>query len=71
MKDFQSSYDRKSTSRMYKRGLELFLEWYGKDSEAVLAESKNDLTVRAKNPVEAKQKAKRVEKLRVRAGDNC
>lgn len=64
MEDFLSSYDRKSTSRMYKRGLDLFLEWYGKDIEAVLAERKNDLTVRAnENLVEAKQRAKRFEKL--------
>jgi hypothetical protein len=42
MEDFLNPYDRKSTSRVYKRGLELFLEWYGKDIEAALAERKDE-----------------------------
>jgi len=49
---------------MYKRGIELFCEWYAKDVETILQERKDDLTPRANEPlVDAKQRASRYEKL--------
>jgi len=38
---------KKSTYKSYKRGLELFLEWYGKDADTVLEERKADITSEA------------------------
>ena len=35
---------KKGTYKSYKRGLELFLEWYGKDADTILAERKVDIT---------------------------
>lgn len=64
MNDFLDSYGKKTTRRMYKRGLELFVEWYEKDVDTILAERKDDLTPRPnENPVEVKQRKKRFEKL--------
>ena len=34
----------KGTFKSYRRGLELFLEWYGKDADTVLEERKADIT---------------------------
>jgi len=49
---------------MYKRGLDLFCEFYGKDVETILKERKNDLTPRPNEIlVDAKQRASRYEKL--------
>lgn len=63
MEDFLSSYEKKGTMRMYKRGIELYAQWCGKDLDAILAERKNDLTPRSKESfVEAKQRANRAEK---------
>jgi len=48
---------------MYRRGLELFCEWYGKDIETILAQRKDDLTPRPNEiPVDMKQRASRFEK---------
>ena len=64
MQEFLDSYSKKSTRRMYRRGLELFCEWYGKDVDTILEERKDDLTPRPnENFVEAKQRASRYEKL--------
>jgi len=64
MQEFLDSFSKKSTRRMYKRGIELFCEWYGKDVETILKERKDDLTPRANETlVDAKQKASRYEKL--------
>lgn len=46
MAEFLDSYSKKSTRRMYRRGLELFCEWYGKDVDTILEERKDDLTPR-------------------------
>lgn len=49
---------------MYKRGIELFCEWYGKDVDTILEERKDDLTPKANESlVDAKQRASRYEKL--------
>jgi len=64
MEDFLSSFSKKTTRRMYQRGLQLFIEWYQKDIDTILAERKDDLTPKPnESPVEAKQRAKRFEKL--------
>jgi hypothetical protein len=42
MEAFLNAYSRKSTMRMYRRGLQLFTEWYNKDIETVLQERKDD-----------------------------
>jgi len=64
MTEFLDSFRKKSTRRMYKRGLDLFSEFYGKDVETILKERKDDLTLRANESlVDAKQRATRFEKL--------
>ena len=64
MQEFLDSYSKKSTRRMYRRGVELFCEWYGKDVDTILEERKDDLTPRPNESfVEAKQRASRYEKL--------
>ena len=64
MAEFLDSFGNKSTMRMYRRGIELFCEWYGKDVEIILKERKDDLTPRPNESlVDAKQRASRFEKL--------
>jgi len=64
MQEFLDSFGKKSTTRMYRRGIELFCEWYGKDVETILKERKDDLTPRpSESFVDAKQRASRYEKL--------
>ena len=64
MAEFLNSYANKSTRRMYRRGLELFCKWYGKDVDTILEERKDDLTPRPNESfVDAKQRASRYEKL--------
>lgn len=64
MAEFLDSYSKKSTRRMYRRGLELFCEWHGKDVDTILDERKDDLTPRPNESfVDAKQRASRYEKL--------
>ena len=64
MAEFLDSFSKKSTKRMYKRGIELFCEWYGKDVDTILEERKDDLTPKANESlVDAKQRASRYEKL--------
>jgi integrase len=54
----------KGTKKSYRRGLELFIEFYGKDIETILAERKDDLTPRPnENLVDAKNRASRYENL--------
>jgi integrase len=54
----------KSTMKSYRRGLELFIEFYGKDVETILAERKDDLTPRPnENLVDGKNRASRYENL--------
>lgn len=54
----------KGTMKSYRRGLELFIEFYGKDIETILAERKDDLTPRPnENLVDAKNRASRYENL--------
>jgi len=54
----------KGTMKSYRRGLELFIEFYGKDVETILAERKDDLTPRPnENLVDAKNRASRYENL--------
>ena len=44
---------------MYRRGIELFCEWYGKDVDTILEERKDDLTPRPNESfVDAKQRAR-------------
>jgi len=64
MAEFLSSYSNKSTRRMYKRGLDLFCEFYGKDVETILKERKDDMTPRPNETlVDARQRQSRYEKL--------
>jgi site-specific recombinase XerD len=64
MAEFLDSYTKKSTRRMYRRGLELFCKWYGKDVDTILKERKDDLTPRPNESfVDTKQRASRYEKL--------
>jgi len=64
MAEFLDSYSKKSTKRMYRRGLELFCKWYGKGIDTILKERKDDLTPRPNESfVDAKQRASRYEKL--------
>jgi len=64
MQEFLDSYSNKSTRRMYRRGIESFCEWYGKDVETILKERKDGLTPRANEGfVDTKQRASRYEKL--------
>ena len=54
----------KGTMKSYRRGLELFIEFYGKDADTILAERKDDLTPRPnENLVDAKNRASRYENL--------
>ena len=54
----------KGTMKSYRRGLELLIEFYGKDVETILAERKDDLTSRPnENLVDAKNRASRYENL--------
>jgi hypothetical protein len=54
----------KGTMKSYRRGLELFLEFYGRDVDTILAERKDDLTPRPnENLVDAKNRASRYENL--------
>lgn len=49
---------------MYKRGLNLFCEFYGKDVDTILLERKDDLTPRPnENFVDSRQRSSRYEKL--------
>ena len=64
MESFLDSLNKKGTKSTYKRGVELFIKWYGKDVDAILDERKDDLTPRPnESPVDAKQRANRYEKL--------
>jgi len=54
----------KGTMKSYRRGLELFIQFYGKDVDTILAERKDDLTPRPnENLVDAKNRASRYENL--------
>jgi hypothetical protein len=54
----------KGTKKSYRRGLELFIEFYGKPIETILEERKDDLTPRPnENLVDAKNRASRYENL--------
>jgi hypothetical protein len=54
----------KGTKKSYRRGLELFIQFYGKDAETILSERKDDLTPRPnENLVDAKNRASRYENL--------
>jgi len=54
----------KGTKKSYRRGLELFIQFYGKDVETILSERKDDLTPRPnENLVDAKNRASRYENL--------
>ena len=46
MAEFLDSFSKINTRRMYRRGLELFCQWYDKDIETILEERKDDLTPR-------------------------
>ncbi len=64
MDAFLNSYPKKNTRRLYKRGIEKFVSWYGKPVDEILAERKDDLTPKPKDSfVDAKQRANRYEKL--------
>lgn len=64
MQEFLDSYSKKTTRRMYRRGIELFSKWYGKDVDVILEERKDDLTPRPNESfVDTKQRASRYEKL--------
>jgi hypothetical protein len=54
----------KGTMKSYRRGLELFIKFYGKPIETILEERKDDLTPRPnENLVDAKNRASRYENL--------
>jgi integrase len=54
----------KGTMKSYRRGLELFIEFYGKNVDTILAERKDDLTPRPnENLVDARNRASRYENL--------
>lgn len=40
MESFLDSLNKKGTKSTYKRGVELFVTWYGKDVDTILAEPK-------------------------------
>ena len=64
MAEFLNSYTNKPTRRMYKRGLDLFCEFYGKDVDTILKERKDDLTPRTNETfVDTRQRTGRYEKL--------
>jgi len=64
MAEFLNSYTNISTRRMYKRGLDLFCEFYGKDVDTILKERKDDLTPRPNETfVDTRQRTGRYEKL--------
>ena len=44
MEAFLNSVGKKTTLRSYRRGIELFVNFYGKDVDTILAERKDDLT---------------------------
>jgi integrase len=46
VQEFLDSLHSKGTKKIYKMGLKKFLEWYGKSTEEVLKERKDDLTQR-------------------------
>jgi hypothetical protein len=64
MEAFLNSFTKKNTRRLYKRGLEKFADWYGKTVDEILAERKDDLTLKPhESLVDAKQRANHYEKL--------
>jgi hypothetical protein len=64
MEAFLNSLNKKTTRSTYKRGVELFVTWYSKTVDEILAERKDDLTPRPnESPVDSKQRADRYEKL--------
>jgi hypothetical protein len=64
MEAFLNSLNKKTTRNTYKRGVELFVTWYTKTVDEILAERKDDLTPRPnESPVDSKQRADRYEKL--------
>jgi len=64
METFLNSLGNKHTQSMYKRGVELFVEFYGKSIDEILAERKDDFTPRPNEGViDSKQRADRYEKL--------
>lgn len=63
MEKFLTSLSQ-GTKKSYRRGLELFIKFYGRDVETILAERKDDLTPRPnENLVDAKNRASRYENL--------
>ena len=64
MEAYLQSYPKKETQRLFKRGLNLFVDWYGKSVDEILAERKDDLTLRPNESlIDAKQRATHYEKL--------
>jgi hypothetical protein len=62
MEAFIDSLRKKSTRSTYKRGIDLFAAFYGKDIDAILEERKGDLTPRPNESlVDGKQRADRYE----------
>jgi hypothetical protein len=58
MEAYLRSYPKKETQRLFKRGLNLFVDWYGKSVDEILAERKDDLTLRPNESlIDAKQRA--------------
>jgi hypothetical protein len=64
MEKFLGSCGSKNTMKSYRRGLELFLRFYGKSIEVILEERKDDLTPRPnENIIDAKNRASRFENI--------
>lgn len=64
MQAFLDSLGKKTTRYIYKRGIELFVDFCGKSVDEILQERKEDLTPRPKESmVDTRNRASRYERL--------
>lgn len=64
LEKFLDSTAKRATRDMYRRGITLFVQFYGKDVNTILKERKDDLTPRKdENLIDAKNRASRYENL--------
>ena len=63
VKQFLDSVTNPNTRKSYRRGLDLFVEWYGKNAEQTLLDRKDDLTQRqGEDLIDFKNRASRLER---------